>query len=109
MSDFANTPNPPYFAVIFTSNRTEGDHGYGAMSDEIEALAKEQPGFLGVESVRDSSGYGITISYWESEKAIRDWKQHTQHKIAQDKGKAEWYRNYKVRICKVERDYERSF
>lgn len=109
LSDFANTPKPPYYAVIFSSNRKEGDNGYGKMSDEIEELAKVQPGFLGVESLRDSSGFGITISYWESEKAIRDWKQNTQHKVAQEKGKTEWYQKYKVRICKVERDYERFF
>lgn len=72
---------------------------------KMEQLASGQPGFLGVESVRDSSGAGITISYWESLDAIRNWKQHQSHKVAQEKGKKEWYQNYKVKICKVEREY----
>lgn len=99
----ASTPQPPYYAVIFTSARTEGDDGYGAMADQMVALAQRQPGFLGIESARDS--IGITVSYWESEAAIRNWKQQSQHLVAQRKGRADWYESYFTRICKVERDY----
>ncbi len=99
----AKTPAAPYYAVIFTSERTHIDNGYGEMAVRMEELAKQQPGFLGVESARD--GLGITVSYWESLEAIRNWKQHTEHLEAQSKGRSEWYSGYKTRICKVERDY----
>ncbi|RCX23461.1 heme-degrading monooxygenase HmoA [Fontibacillus phaseoli] len=97
--------NGSMYAVIFSSQRTEGDHGYGAMADKMEQLASKQPGFVGVESVRESSGAGITVSYWESLEAIQNWKKNEAHLIAQEKGKQDWYQHYKVRICKVEREY----
>lgn len=103
MSDISKTPQPPYYAVIFTSERTEGDHGYAEMAEEIVKLAAIQPGFLGVESARED--IGITVSYWDSLEAIQNWKQNERHLIAQHKGVSEWYRNYKTRVCKVERDY----
>ncbi|MED1795150.1 antibiotic biosynthesis monooxygenase [Brevibacillus nitrificans] len=104
MSGIAKTPQPPYYAVIFTSERTEGDNGYGEMADEMVELASCQPGFLGVESARE--GLGITVSYWESLEAIQNWKQNERHLVAQRKGRSEWYQHYKTRVCKVERDYE---
>ncbi|WP_040950863.1 antibiotic biosynthesis monooxygenase family protein [Gorillibacterium massiliense] len=94
-----------YYAVIFSSQRTEGDKGYGVTADEIEELAKQQPGFIGVEGVRDASGAGITVSYWESLEAIAAWKQNPAHRLAQSKGKEVWYERYQVRVCKVEREY----
>lgn len=100
----ANTPKPPYYAVIFTSIRTEVDNGYADMSKRMVDLAQQQPGYLGHESARD--GIGITVSYWESPEAIRNWKMNTEHLLAQQYGKEKWYSHYKVRICKVERDYE---
>jgi heme-degrading monooxygenase HmoA len=99
----AETPNPPYYAVIFTSFRTEGDHGYGEMAQLMEELASTMPGFLGIESARD--GLGITVSYWENLVAIQNWHQQTQHQLAQQKGYEIWYQSFKIRICKVERDY----
>ncbi len=97
--------NGSYYAVIFSSQRTEGDNGYNIMAEKMELLAAEQPGFLGVEGVRDASGAGITVSYWDSLEAISNWKQNQFHKVAQEKGKQVWYRNYKIKICKVEREY----
>ncbi|MDC6365304.1 MULTISPECIES: antibiotic biosynthesis monooxygenase family protein [Flavobacteriaceae] len=94
----------PYYAVIFTSKRTDGDNGYAEMAQEMVELAKQQSGFLDVESARD--GVGITISYWKNLEAIADWKSHVDHKVAQRRGIREWYSWYKVRICKVEREYE---
>lgn len=96
--------NKPYYAVIFTSTRTIGDNGYGTMATLMEDLAKKQTGFLGIESAREA--IGITVSYWESLEAIASWKRDTDHKIAQQKGRTDWYTWYKVRICKVEREYE---
>ena len=103
MSLIANTPEPPYYAVIFTSLRTEGDNGYSEMADQMEALANTMPGFLGIEAARE--GVGITISYWDSEAAIRHWHQQAEHKLAQQKGYEIWYQSFKTRVCKVERDY----
>jgi heme-degrading monooxygenase HmoA len=101
----ANTPAPPYYAVIFTSRRTDGDQGYGQMAERMLELAAQQPGFLGVESVRGADGFGITVSYWSDEKAIARWKANTEHLGAQAGGNKTWYADYCVRVAKVERDY----
>ncbi|SFV06718.1 antibiotic biosynthesis monooxygenase family protein [Alicyclobacillus macrosporangiidus] len=105
MGDFARTPEPPYYAVVFTSMRTEGDRGYSVMAEEMVELARQQPGFLGVESVRDERGFGITVSYWASEEAIRLWKEHARHQLAQRLGRELWYEGFVTRVCKVERTY----
>ncbi|PCJ95356.1 MAG: antibiotic biosynthesis monooxygenase [Flavobacteriaceae bacterium] len=94
----------PYYAVIFTSLRTEGDNGYGKMAQQMEDLAKQQPGFIDIESAKEE--IGITVSYWESLEAITNWKANTDHLFAQKKGITNWYEEYKVRICLVEREYE---
>lgn len=99
------SPNPPYYAVIFSSLRTEGDDGYESMAQKMLELAQKQPGFLGMESVRDQSGLGITISYWDSLQSVSIWKSHLEHREAQRLGREKWYRQFKVRICQVERDY----
>jgi len=99
----AATPATPYYAVIFTSLRTEGDNGYGKMAEAMEKLASEQAGFLGIESARD--GLGITVSYWESLESIAAWKQDSRHLVAQARGRDTWYEDFKVRVCRVERDY----
>jgi heme-degrading monooxygenase HmoA len=93
-----------YYAVIFTSTRTEIEEGYTEMAEKMEQLAKQQPGFIGVESARNE--IGITVSYWESLKAIKNWKMNLDHLEAQQKGRSTWYKNYKVRIAKIEREYE---
>ena len=100
---FANTPKPPYYAVIFTSVRSEGDKGYKDMSDKIEALVKEQPGFLGMESARNE--LGITVCYWQDMESIMKWSENLDHTEAKNKGKALWYDSYRVRISKVEVEY----
>ena len=101
----ASTPEPPYYAVIFSSQRTKGDRAYGQMAESMIQLAAEQPGFLGVESARELDGFGITVSYWSSEEAITAWKAHLEHKVAQEAGKLVWYADYQVRVAKVERSY----
>lgn len=101
----AQTPASGYYAVIFSSTRTEGDKGYAAMADRMMALAAQQPGYLGVESARGDDGLGITVSYWETEDAIRHWKQNTEHLVAQEKGQKTWYQHYQLRVAKVERGY----
>ena len=103
MNNIATTPKPPYYAVIFTSIRTEVDEGYGLMSKEMANLAEKQPGYLGRESAREE--LGITVSYWESLEAIRNWKMVSEHLFAQRMGREKWYAAFKTRICLVERDY----
>ena len=103
MSDIANTPKPPYYAVIFSSHRTDGDNGYAEMAERMAELAAKQPGYLGMESAREN--LGITVSYWESLEAIRNWKQNADHQEAQRIGRQQWYSSFRVRITKVEREY----
>ena len=98
----AQTPQPPYFAVIFTSLRTEGDHGYAEMAERMLKLAAEQPGFLGFESARN--GLGISVSYWSNLEAIAAWKENLEHRHAQGLAR-DWYRAFRVRVCRVEREY----
>ena len=106
MEPLARTPPPPYFAVVFTSVRTTADEaGYSAMANRMEELAAEQPGFLGIESVRGDGGVGITVSYWNSLDAIRHWHENAEHRHAQSLGKSQWYERFHLRICRVERDY----
>lgn len=104
-SGFAATPEPPYYAVIFSLQRTEGDRGYSHVADCMVELAAQQPGFLGVETVRGADDFGITVSYWTSLEAIAAWKRETEHQAAQDAGKSLWYADYQLRIAKVERAY----
>ncbi|MDB6168431.1 MAG: Antibiotic biosynthesis monooxygenase [Verrucomicrobia bacterium] len=101
----AKTPEPPYYAVIFTSLRTDGDAGYSAMSERMVELGSNQEGFLGIESARNPDGTGITVSYWRDEAAIRAWKENADHRKAQHGGQQAWYADYTVRIAKVERAY----
>lgn len=95
---------PPYYAVIFTSTLAEGHKGYADMAKQMEDLAEQQQGYIGIESAREE--IGITISYWESLESIANWKANTDHLFAQQKGIKDWYKWYKVRICSVEREYD---
>ncbi len=103
MSGPAETPEPPYVAVIFTSLRTDGDRGYAAMTAAMEKLAAEQPGYLGIESARQD--LGITVSYWRDAAAAAAWKEHATHLVAQRRGREVWYTDYRVRVAVVEREY----
>ncbi len=100
----AKTPKPPYYAVIFSSVRKDSDQGYSEMAEKMVKLAAEQSGFLGAESTRND--LGITVSYWKSLEAIKLWKMNLEHREAQKRGIGEWYKCYKVRIARVEQDYD---
>lgn len=105
-SPFASLPDTPYYVVAFSSQRTtKDDAGYGEMADQMVELAQKQDGFLGVESVRYASGFGITNSYWRDEESIRNWKRNVDHLAAQKQGRAMWYETYALRIARVERAY----
>lgn len=101
----ARTPPPPYYAVIFTSLRTGVDEGYEEMARRMVELARQQPGFLGVESARGTDGLGITVSYWSSPEAIAAWRRQTEHRVAQERGRRDWYSRYELRVARVERAY----
>jgi len=101
--NLASTPEPPYYAVIFSSIRENDDSEYQVMANKMDGLAKIQSGFLGFETARDV--LGVSVSYWEDLDAIRNWKMNVDHIEAQNKGKSDWYKTYKVRIAKVEREY----
>lgn len=102
---FAKTPTPPYYAVIFSSQRTMGDAGYNAMADRMVELAAIQPGYLGIESCRGEDGFGITVSYWRSEADIVAWKRNAEHAVARQRGREEWYGHFELRVARVERAY----
>lgn len=106
MSRFAPLPKPPYYAVIFTAQRTDVDQGYAAMADKMVELAAIQPGYIGIETTRDDSGLGITVSYWADEAALLNWKQVSEHLFAQQMGRDKWYDHYTLRVAKVERAYD---
>jgi heme-degrading monooxygenase HmoA len=102
----AHTPEPPYYAVIFTSKRTSGDETrYGVVAQRMADLGSRYDGFLGMESVRGADGLGITVSYWRDEAAILAWKRDTEHEKAQQAGRSAWYERYEVRVARVERAY----
>lgn len=104
MTEIATTPEPPYYAVIFTSRRSAQDSdGYDETAVHLFALAAEQPGYLGVERAR--SEVGITVSYWADLESILAWKRHADHAVAQRAGRDRWYDRYSVRVARVERAY----
>lgn len=105
MSGIANTPDPPYYAVIFTSKLKNKDPSYEKTALLMLEKVKSMPGYLGVETFNDEEGYGITVSYWENEEHILNWKKNKLHLSVQDQGKATWYEDYQLRVCKVERAY----
>jgi heme-degrading monooxygenase HmoA len=107
MSKFAPLPDPPYWAVIFSNQLSDEDAGgYGRMADKMAELATTMPGYIGRESARDAEGFAVTVSYWADEDAMRNWKTNAEHAAAQEIGKKRWYAEYKLRVAKIERQYE---
>ncbi|MDI3402663.1 antibiotic biosynthesis monooxygenase family protein [Streptomyces cavernicola] len=96
---------PPYYAVIFTSLRMSDGAGYGETAERMEELVRKTPGFLGMDSARTPGGLGITVGYFESEDAIREWRSQVEHRAARERGRAQWYENFSVHVSKVERSY----
>ena len=104
---FAPMPEPPYWAVIFSNLLSDADpDGYGRMAEKMAALAETMPGYIGIESARDAQGFAITVSYWTDEAAMRNWKANAEHAAAQSIGKKRWYSQYKLRVAKIERQYD---
>ena len=105
------TPEPPYWAVIFSSTRAQGvdgfadEAGYQATAARMEELAASVPGYLGIESARDTTGFGITVSYWASPEAIAVWRDQVEHVAARERGRERWYDAYELRVARVERAY----
>ena len=103
MGSIAFTPQPPYYAVVFTSVLREENEEYAQMADRMAELAATQPGYLGMETAHTE--VGITVSYWESIEAIANWRANAEHLEAQARGQSEWYKEFRIRVCKVEREY----
>jgi heme-degrading monooxygenase HmoA len=102
----SSTPEPPYYAVIFPNRRTDADdEGYAAMAQRMVELAQTQPGYLGMDSVRNAQGFAITVSYWQSLDAIKAWRDHPEHLEAQAKGREKWYAAFDLHIARVEKSY----
>ncbi|MCA8977931.1 MAG: antibiotic biosynthesis monooxygenase [Planctomycetes bacterium] len=93
---------PPYYAVIFTTDLAADAPGYEATAARMVELARQQPGFLGIESARD--GLGITVSYWRDLDSIAAWREQAEHAMARQAGRERWYRGYRLRVARVERD-----
>lgn len=109
MQRFATTPQPPYYAVIFTSLRNADDAaGYGVAAERMVELASQVPGFLGVESTRDEAGFGLTVSYWADPAAITTWRTQVEHAEIRQRGRWTWYDHFEVRVARVERAYNWS-
>ena len=106
---FARLPQPPYYAVVFSSQRNaDDDAGYGQAAARMVELAARQPGFLGVESSRDADGFGITVSYWTDEAAIQAWKRQADHVMTRAYGRTHWYEHFELRVARVERAYGKA-
>lgn len=105
MSRFAPLPDPPYYAVIFSNQGSDDMAGYAEMADLMDRLARNEPGFIGLESARDETGFAVTVSYWQTEDAIQRWRENVKHQAAQVSGKSRWYDHYALRVTKVERQY----
>ena len=104
---FAQTPEPPYYAVIFTSRHNGRDlEAYRAAAETMLAMAVQQPGFLGMESLRAEDGFGVTISYWDSLEAVAEWKAQADHTRVRERGRRDWYDAFRVRVARVERVYD---
>jgi heme-degrading monooxygenase HmoA len=104
-SGFSRLPKPPYYAVIFSSRRRGDDGGYAETAQRMEHLVARQPGFLGIESTRDATGFGITVAYFDSEQSIAGWRDNPEHAAARERGRNEWYEHFELRIARVERAY----
>lgn len=98
-------PEPPYYAVIFTSRRTQDDDGYAVTAERMVRLAAGQPGFLGIDSVQGTNGLGITVSYWRDEASIAAWRRHAEHTLARQAGRERWYEEFEVHVAEVGRHY----
>lgn len=106
MSRFAPMPQPPYYAVIFANQASKTPEGYSEMAAQMQEIAKTMPGYIGIESTRDVDGFAITVSYWESEEAIKGWREQANHQIAKKVGRERWYDHFVLRVAKVERQYK---
>ena len=106
MSFIARTPEPPYYAVIFTSINAEVDHEeHDRTSQRLVEVAQSYKGFLGIEPARNADGSGVAAIYWTDLDSIRAFSRDPEHRVAKRKGRETWYSHYMIRICRVEREY----
>jgi heme-degrading monooxygenase HmoA len=108
MSPIIDTPEPPFYAVIFTATHTDDTEGYAEKAERMYELASAMPGFIGIEAASMESGGEISVTYWRDEESIREWKADADHLVAQQLGKERWFDSYAIRVAKVERAYDFS-
>ncbi|MFF4379118.1 antibiotic biosynthesis monooxygenase family protein [Kitasatospora sp. NPDC001547] len=96
---------PPYYAVVFTSVRTQDQSGYGETSARMEELVKDIPGFLGMDHAQNPGGLSITVGYFRDAEALTEWRTNAEHRVAQQRGRADWYQGYTLHVAKVERSH----
>jgi heme-degrading monooxygenase HmoA len=109
MPFIAQTPKPPYYAVVFTSINAPVDHTeHSQLSTQLAQRAQTYEGFLGIEAARSADGKGVTVVYYRDEQSILAWARDPEHVVAKRKGREIWYSHYYIRICKVEREYGRA-
>lgn len=100
--------NKAQYAVIFTAKLRDDAQEYGVVAEQMEAKMRTNDGFVSFESVRGADGFGITVCIWDSLEALQAWKKDVDHQEAQRRGKADWYEYYKVRVAKIEYEYDGS-
>lgn len=99
--------NSGTIAVIFVAQRTgDDDAGYFAAAQSMDALAAQQPGYVGINSVRRDDGLGITVSYWADDAAAKAWRDHPEHVDIRDQGRGRWYAHYSLHVARIERSYD---
>ncbi|MFD4672674.1 antibiotic biosynthesis monooxygenase family protein [Lentzea sp. NPDC058450] len=96
---------PPYYAAIFTTVRTQDQTGYAETNARMEELVRDIPGYLGMDHAQNPGGLGITVGYFRDAEALEQWRTDAEHRVAQKRGRADWYESYTLHVAKVERSH----
>ena len=96
---------PPYYAVVFTTVRTQDQSGYRETNARMEELVRDVPGYLGMDHAQNPGGLGITVAYFRDAEALTQWRTNAEHQAAQQRGRAHWYQSYTIHVAKVERSH----
>ena len=95
-------------AVIFEFTPVEGRFAdYRSLAEGLNAEVKAFDGFISIERFEsiNSPGRFVSLSFWRDEGAIREWRRLEAHRAAQATGRASLFRDYRLRIAGVTRDY----
>jgi heme-degrading monooxygenase HmoA len=95
------------YVVIFRAKVRVLDEEYSKAASRMRELALSQFGCLEFHAVTEGRNE-VALSYWPSEEAIRAWKSHPEHILAQRLGRERWYESYSVQVAAVTREYSRA-